>query len=53
MFGVGGKPKKQRFSVPAVLLYLLGRSPLPTAGAGLMDLGMAVLFWAAYVKTRW
>jgi hypothetical protein len=45
--------EKVGYGVPAVILYVLGRAPLFTLGTGLMDLGMAVLFWAAYVKTRW
>jgi hypothetical protein len=43
--------EKIGYGVPAVLLYLLGRSPLLTAGTGIVDLGMALLFWAAFVKT--
>jgi hypothetical protein len=43
--------EKIGYGVPAVILYLLGRSPLLTAGTGVVDLGMALLFWAAFVKT--
>jgi hypothetical protein len=43
--------EKIGYGVPAVILYLLGRSPLLTLGTGIVDLGMALLFWAAFVKT--
>jgi hypothetical protein len=42
--------EKATFGVAAVVLYVQGRIPLPTLGAGLIDLVLGTLFVLAY---RW
>ena len=46
-----GVLEKLGYGVPAVLLYLQGRSPGLVLATGLVDLLMAVLFLAAYQQT--
>jgi hypothetical protein len=46
-----GVLEKLGYGVPAVILYLQGRSPALVLCTGLVDLLMAVLFLAAYQQT--
>jgi hypothetical protein len=50
-FMLAGALEKIGYGVPAVILYLQGRSALPTLITGLIDLTMAVLFVVAYQRT--
>lgn len=44
--------EKLAFGLPALILYLQGRVPVPVLAVGLIDLLLGTLFAIAYVTTR-
>lgn len=43
--------EKLSFGAPVVILYLLGRVPLPVLAMGLIDLSLGVAFLMAFLRT--